>query len=91
MLPARQYGRPRRSRRANHQPPGFVDWASTGVKVGINYQLPTVAPGGDLAAVARALCMVSNTTAVAEALSRKNHKFAIFLPQDVHIFLSSST
>jgi tubulin alpha len=54
-----------------------VDWASTGVKVGINYQLPTVAPGGDLAAVARALCMVSNTTAVAEALSRKNHKFGL--------------
>merc|ERR1712100_81694 len=28
----------------------FVDWAPTGVKVGINYQPPTVIPGGDLAA-----------------------------------------
>merc|ERR1711998_657191 len=36
----------------------FVDWAPTGVKVGINYQPPTVVPGGDLAAVQRALCMV---------------------------------
>jgi tubulin alpha len=53
----------------------FVDWAPTGIKVGINYQPPTVVPGGDLAAVQRALCMVSNTTAVAEALSRIDHKF----------------
>merc|ERR1712188_267524 len=41
----------------------FVDWA------------PTVVPGGDLAAVERALCVVSNTTAIAEALSRIDHKF----------------
>jgi len=53
----------------------FVDWAPTGIKVGINYQPPTVVPGGDLAAVERALCMVSNTTAIAEALSRIDHKF----------------
>ena len=53
----------------------FVDWAPTGIKVGINYQPPTVVPGGDLAAVQRALCMVCNTTAVAEALSRIDHKF----------------
>jgi len=53
----------------------FVDWAPTGIKVGINYQPPTVVPGGDLAAVQRSLCMVSNTTAVAEALSRIDHKF----------------
>ena len=53
----------------------FVDWAPTGIKVGINYQPPTVVPGGDLAAVQRALCCVANTTAVAEALSRIDHKF----------------
>ena len=80
----------------------FVDWAPTGIKVGINYQVrcvesppvrqrprppprspsppprpqpPTVIPGGDLAAVQRALCCVANTTAVAEALSRIDHKF----------------
>ena len=38
-------------------------------------QPPTVIPGGDLARVQRAVCMVSNTTAIAEALSRINHKF----------------
>ena len=42
---------------------------------GINYQPPTVVPGGDLARVQRAVCMVSNTTAIAEALSRIDHKF----------------
>ncbi len=29
----------------------FVDWCPTGFKVGINYQPPTVVPGGDLAVV----------------------------------------
>merc|ERR1711916_173217 len=53
----------------------FVDWAPTGFKGGINYQPPTVVPGGDLARVQRAVCMVSNTTAIAEALSRIDHKF----------------
>ena len=41
----------------------FVDWCPTGFKVGINYQPPTVVPGGDLAKVQRAVCMLSNTTA----------------------------
>ncbi len=40
----------------------FVDWCPTGFKVGINYQPPTVVPGGDLAKVQRAVCMLSNTT-----------------------------
>jgi len=31
----------------------FVDWCPTGFKVGINYQPPTVVPGGDLAKVQR--------------------------------------
>ena len=31
----------------------FVDWCPTGFKVGINYQPPTVVPGGDLAKVKR--------------------------------------
>merc|ERR1711899_261495 len=44
----------------------FVDWCPTGFKVGINYQPPTVVPGGDLAKVQRAVCMLSNTTAMAE-------------------------
>ena len=41
----------------------FVDWCPTGFKCGINYQPPTVVPGGDLAKVMRACCMISNSTA----------------------------
>ncbi|VCW77175.1 unnamed protein product [Gulo gulo] len=43
----------------------FVDWCPTGFKVGINYQPPTVVPGGDLAKV----------QAIAEAWARLDHKF----------------
>lgn len=43
--------------------------------MGINYQPPTVVPGGDLAKVQRAVCMLSNTTAIAEAWARLDHKF----------------
>ena len=45
------------------------------LKVGINYQPPTVVPGGDLALVKRAVCMLGNTTAIAEAWARLDHKF----------------
>merc|ERR1712110_1086474 len=44
----------------------FVDWCPTGFKVGINYQPPTAVPGADMAKVSRAVCMLSNTTAIAE-------------------------
>jgi tubulin alpha len=53
----------------------FVDWSPTGFKCGINNQAPFVVPGGDLGKVNRALCMVSNTTAIAEVFSRINTKF----------------
>jgi len=53
----------------------FVDWCPTGFKVGINSQAPTVVPGGDIAKVTRACCMLSNTTSIAEAWSRLDHKF----------------
>jgi len=53
----------------------FVDWCPTGFKCGINYQPPTVVPGGDLAKVMRAICMISNSTAIAEVFSRIDHKF----------------
>ncbi|KAL0129487.1 hypothetical protein PUN28_001631 [Cardiocondyla obscurior] len=53
----------------------FVDWCPTGFKVGINYQPPTVVPGGDLAKVQRAVSMLSNTTAIEEAWTKLNHKF----------------
>ncbi|EGW08960.1 Tubulin alpha-1B chain [Cricetulus griseus] len=45
----------------------FVNWCHNGIKVGINYQPLTVVPGGDLAKVQRAVCMMSNTTVIAEA------------------------
>ena len=45
------------------------------VQVGINYQPPTVVPGGDLAKVHRAVCCLSNTTAIMEAWARLDHKF----------------
>ena len=53
----------------------FVDWCPTGFKVTVNYQPPTVAPGGDLAKEQRAVCMPSNTTAIAEAWARLDYKF----------------
>ncbi|KAE8701045.1 Detected protein of unknown function [Hibiscus syriacus] len=49
----------------------FVVGAPTGFKCGINYQSPTtVVPGGDLAKVQRAVCMISNSTSVAEVFLR---------------------
>ena len=48
---------------------------ASGFKCGINYQPPTVVPGGDLAKVMRACCMISNSTAIAEVFSRIDHKF----------------
>ncbi|VVC90220.1 unnamed protein product [Leptidea sinapis] len=53
----------------------FVDWCPTGFKVGINYQPPSVVVGGDLAQVKRAASMLSNTTAIAEAWGKLDHKF----------------
>ncbi|KAL3311284.1 Tubulin alpha-3C/D chain [Cichlidogyrus casuarinus] len=53
----------------------FVDWCPTGFKVGINRQPPCVVPGGDLAKVPRAVCMLANTTAISEAWDRLNRKF----------------
>ncbi|XP_023714150.1 tubulin alpha chain-like [Cryptotermes secundus] len=53
----------------------FVNWCPTGFKVGISYQPPTVVPGGDLAKVQRAVCMLSSTTAIAKAWACVNHKF----------------
>ncbi|XP_070247459.1 tubulin alpha chain-like 3 isoform X1 [Myotis yumanensis] len=53
----------------------FVDWCPTGFKVGINSQPPMTMPGGEMAKVQQAVCMLSNTTAVVEAWARLNHKF----------------
>ncbi|XP_045809648.1 tubulin alpha-5 chain-like isoform X6 [Trifolium pratense] len=67
----------------------FVDWCPTGFKCGINYQPPTVVPGGDLAKVMRAVCMISNNTAVAEVFSHIDHKFDLMYAK--RAFLLSCT
>ncbi|KAF9975894.1 Tubulin alpha-3C/D chain [Actinomortierella ambigua] len=53
----------------------FVEWCPTGFKVGINHKAPTVVPESEVAATKRSVCMLSNTTAIAEAWSRLDHKF----------------
>ena len=53
----------------------FVDWCPTGFKVGINQVAPATVPNGDLAEIDRAVCMLSNTTAIGEVWSRVDHKF----------------
>ena len=48
---------------------------ATTFQVGINYQPPTVVPGGDLAKVTRAVCCLSNSTAIQAAWAGLNRKF----------------
>uniref|UniRef100_A0A2K6UCV5 Tubulin alpha chain n=1 Tax=Saimiri boliviensis boliviensis TaxID=39432 RepID=A0A2K6UCV5_SAIBB len=64
----------------------FVDWCPTGFKVGINYQPPTVVPGGDLAKVQCAVCMLSNTTTIAEAWTRLDHKFDLMCAKRAFVY-----
>ncbi|PON92136.1 Tubulin [Trema orientale] len=70
----------------------FVDWCPTGFKCGINYQPPTVVPGGDLAKVQRAVCMISNSTSVAEVFSHIDHKFDLMYTKRafVHWYVDES-
>ncbi|KZF23806.1 tubulin/FtsZ family protein [Xylona heveae TC161] len=53
----------------------LVDWCPTGFKLGINFQKPVSVPDSELAPVDRCVSMLSNTTAIAEAWSRLDHKF----------------
>jgi tubulin alpha len=69
----------------------LVEWCPTGFKLGINYtkyvpqtnqvrsvltcRRPISVPGSELASVDRSVAMLSNTTAIAEAWSRLDHKF----------------
>lgn len=53
----------------------FVDWCPTGFKIGICFQPPKQVPNGDLANVSRALCMLSNTTAIKDAWVALSNKF----------------
>ena len=53
----------------------FVDWSPTGFKCGINSQPMFTVPDGDIAKVERSVCMISNSTAIAEVFQRVDHKF----------------
>ncbi|WUR03291.1 tubulin alpha chain (TBA) [Vairimorpha necatrix] len=53
----------------------FVEWCPTGFKMGINSRTPTILEGQAMAAVSRAVCALSNTTAISEAWKRLNQKF----------------
>ncbi|XP_039754963.1 tubulin alpha chain-like isoform X2 [Pararge aegeria] len=55
----------------------FVPWSPTGFKIGVNYQPPATVPGGDLAALQRAVVMVSNSSAVRIAWERICKKFSL--------------
>ena len=44
----------------------FVCLVCLGFKIGINCKLPTAPPNSGMAHVSRALCMLSNTTAIGE-------------------------
>ena len=45
------------------------------LQTGVNKQAPAVVPGGDLGKSPRSVCLLSNTTAIAEAWARLDHKF----------------
>ena len=62
-----------------------MDWCSTSFKVGINYQPPTVVPGGELAKVKQVVYMLSNTTAIAEAWPHLDHKFDLMYAKQAFV------
>ncbi|KAK6112162.1 Tubulin alpha-8 chain [Brugia pahangi] len=74
----------------HHREINFVQWCPTGFKIGINDKPPTTVPGGDAAPVPRALCMLANTTAIAEAWARLNVKFDLMYSKRAftHWFIS---
>jgi Tubulin len=60
------------------------------LQVGINSQPPTVVPNSEMATVSRAVCMLSNTTAINDAWIKLNHKFQIMFNKRafVHWYIS---
>ncbi|OQD77388.1 hypothetical protein PENANT_c107G08929 [Penicillium antarcticum] len=53
----------------------LVEWCPTGFKLGINYQKPVSVLDSELASVDRSVTMLSNSTSIAEAFGRLDHKF----------------
>jgi len=67
----------------------FVSWSPTGFKCGVNHRSPTWLEDGDLAKTNRALCMLSNSTAIAQVFNRIDHKFDLMFAKRafVHWFV----
>lgn len=63
----------------------FVNWCPTSFKIGINYQSPCYVPGSGLAATRIALCMIANTTAIAEAWARIDYKFDLMYAKRAYV------
>ncbi|KAF0991148.1 hypothetical protein HZS_5662 [Henneguya salminicola] len=63
----------------------FVSWCPTGFKVGLNQQAPVTPPGSDMAAVKRALCVLSNTTSISEAWVRLSKKFEMMFEKRAYV------
>ncbi|KXN71610.1 tubulin alpha-1 subunit [Conidiobolus coronatus NRRL 28638] len=53
----------------------FVDWSPSGFKLGINNALPTIVDNDVMAKSNRALCVLSNNTAIATAWASLDQKF----------------
>ncbi|KCZ80031.1 tubulin alpha chain [Anncaliia algerae PRA339] len=53
----------------------FVEWCPTGFKIGMNSRKPTTLDDDDMAPVSRAVCLLSNTTAIREPWNNLNSKF----------------
>lgn len=67
-----------------------VDWCPTGFKIGICYEKPTQSPESQMADVSRAVCMLSNTTAIADAWKKIDTKFDLMYKKRafVHWYVS---
>lgn len=65
----------------------FVDWCSKEFKADIGSAPPTVIPDGDIAKVERAVCSLSNTSAIVQAWSRLNEKFDLQYSKSVNVQL----
>ena len=53
----------------------FFDFIPTGIKIVLNSEPPKFIKNGDLAKTMRGGCLISHTSAMAEVLSRIDHKF----------------
>lgn len=62
-----------------HRQGSFVDWSPTSFKIGINGQPPMCVQGGDLAHSNKAVCMMSNNTAIRTVWERLVEKFDLMM------------